>query len=81
MSNRPLGSAILSLLVAADQRCPAIIGQAHLLYYARFGTTQENAEKTFEQLKRDVADLNAAVADVEAAMVVAPDARRRVSVD
>ena len=33
---KPLASAILSLLVAADQRCPAIIGQAHLLYYARF---------------------------------------------
>jgi hypothetical protein len=27
---RPYASAILSLLVAADQRCPAIIGQAHL---------------------------------------------------
>src|SRR6516162_6130441 len=25
--------AMLSLLVAADQRCPAIIGQAHLLYH------------------------------------------------
>jgi hypothetical protein len=65
---RPYGSAILSLLVAADQRCPAIIGQAHLLYYARFGTTPENAEKTFAQLKRDADDLCKAIADVDAAM-------------
>jgi hypothetical protein len=64
----PYGSAILSLLVAADQRCPAIIGQAHLLYYARFGTTPENAEKTFAQLKRDADDLCKAIADVDAAM-------------
>jgi hypothetical protein len=65
---RPCGSAILSLLVAADQRCPAIIGQAHLLYYARFGTTPENTEKTFAQLKRDADDLCKAIADVDAAM-------------
>ena len=65
---RPYGSAILSLLVAADQRCPAIIGQAHLLYHARFGTTPENAEKTFAQLKRDADDLCKAIADVDAAM-------------
>jgi hypothetical protein len=65
---RPYGSAVLSLLVAADQRCPAIIGQAHLLYYARFGTTPENAEKTFAQLKRDADDLCKAIADVDAAM-------------
>jgi hypothetical protein len=65
---RPYGSAILSLLVAADQRCPAIIEQAHLLYYARFGTTPENAEKTFAQLKRDADDLCKAIADVDAAM-------------
>ena len=65
---RPYGSAILSLLVAADQRCPAIIGQAHLLYYARFSTTPENAESTFAQLKRDADDLCKAIADVDAAM-------------
>ena len=33
-------NAMLSLLVAADQRCPAIIGQAHLLYHARFVATE-----------------------------------------
>ena len=65
---RPYGSAILSLLVAADQRCPAIIGQAHLLYYARVGTTPENTEKTFAQLKRDADDLCKAIADVDAAL-------------
>jgi hypothetical protein len=79
---RPYGSAVLSLLVAADQRCPAIIGQAHLLYYARFGSHQgvdarlrramaENAEKTFAQLKRDADDLCKAIADVDTAMKAA----------
>ncbi len=71
---RPYASAILSLLVAADQRCPAIIGQAHLLYYARFGTSPENAGKSFAQLKKDAADLFKAIADVDAAMKAAgPD--------
>jgi hypothetical protein len=65
---RPYGSAILSLLVAADQRCPAIIGQAHILYHARFSAQPEHAEKTFTQLKRDAADLFEAIAAVEAAM-------------
>jgi hypothetical protein len=66
--NKPLGSAILSLLVSADQRCPAIIGQAHVLYHARFSAQPEHAEKTFTQLKRDAADLFEAIAAVEAAM-------------
>ena len=66
--NKPLGSAILSLLVTADQRCPAIIGQAHPLYYARFGTSAENAAKPFAQLKKDAADLFKAITDVDAAM-------------
>ena len=56
-ADEPLGSAILSLLVAADQRCPAIIGQAHLLYHARFGAEPDHAGRTFAQLKRDAADL------------------------
>ena len=71
MTTKPLGSAILSLLVAADQRCPAIIGSAHLMYYARFSHIPDD-QQTFEQLKRDVADLNAAVAAVEAAMSAKP---------
>jgi hypothetical protein len=65
---RPYGSAILSLLVAADQRCPAIIGQAHVLYHGRFEEKPEQAERAFRQLKRDAADLFDAIAAVEAAM-------------
>jgi hypothetical protein len=63
-----LSSAILSLLVAADQRCPAIIGQAHLLYHARSGDPPENVTRTLTQLKRDADDLVRAIAEVEAAM-------------
>jgi len=65
---KPLGSAILSLLVAADQRCPAIIGQAHVLYHAGAGVAPKLSTTTFAQLKRDAADLFQAIADVEAAM-------------
>jgi hypothetical protein len=67
-AERSLGSAILSLLVAADQRCPAIIGQAHILYHARFCVEPHEPEKTFRQLKRDAADLIKAIAAVEAAL-------------
>ena len=74
MNNAP-GSAILSLLVAADQRCPAIIGHAHLLYYAGWGRHPDNAAKTFARLKRDVDDLCQAVADVEAAIKETKSAR------
>jgi hypothetical protein len=66
--NGPLSRAILSLLVAADQRCPAIIGQAHLLYHARASDPPGNAAKTFTQLKRDADDLTRAIANVEAAL-------------
>jgi hypothetical protein len=31
-ADKPIARAMRSLLVAADQRCPAIIGRAHLLY-------------------------------------------------
>jgi hypothetical protein len=65
---KPLGSAILSLLVAADQRCPAIIGQAHLLYHGRLRATPEETAQTFAQLKRDADDLCQAIAAVEAAI-------------
>ena len=67
--NGALSSAILSLLVAADQRCPAIIGQAHLLYHHFRSTLQPpTAAKTLAQLKRDADDLIRAIASVEAAM-------------
>ena len=65
--NRALSSAILSLLVAADQCCPAIIGQAHLLYHARSSVQLPTAE-TLAQLKRDADDLIRAIAEVETAM-------------
>jgi K+-sensing histidine kinase KdpD len=66
--NRAVSSAILSLLVAADQRCPAIIGQAHLLYHSRSSLQPPTTAKTLAQLKRDADDLIRAIANVEAAM-------------
>jgi hypothetical protein len=71
-----LEHAILLLLVAADQRCPAIIGRAHLLYHAA-GSLRPNAREALTQLKRDARDLLAAIADAEAEMqAVTPEARR-----
>ena len=67
-TRRPLPASILSLLVAADQCCPAIIGQAHLLYHAGLGINPELAVRTFTQLKKDADDLFKAIADVEAAL-------------
>jgi hypothetical protein len=67
-TRRPLPASILSLLVAADQCCPAIIGQAHLLYHAGLGINPEQAVRTFTQLKKDADDLFKAIADVEAAL-------------
>jgi hypothetical protein len=67
-AGKPIARAIRSLLVAADQRCPAIIGQAHLLYYARLGATPKDLARTCAQLKRDVDDLRKALADVDAAI-------------
>jgi len=67
-AGKPIARAIRSLLVAADQRCPAIIGQAHLLYYARLGATPKDLAEACAQLKRDVDDLRKALADVDTAM-------------
>ena len=67
-TGKPIARAIRSLLVAADQRCPAIIGQAHLLYYARLGATPKDLAETCARLKQDVDDLRKALADVDAAM-------------
>src|SRR6476619_1550393 len=67
-TRRPLPASILSLLVAADQCCPAIIGQAHLLYHAGLGINPEQAVRVFTQLKKDADDLFKAIADVEAAL-------------
>jgi hypothetical protein len=60
--------AMLSLLVAADQRCPAIIGQAHLLYYCGLDGSCMGAEAKLRQLKRDTQDLLDAIAGAEAAV-------------
>jgi hypothetical protein len=67
-AREPIARAIRSLLVAADQRCPAIIGQAHLLYYARLGATPNDMAGKCAQLKRDVDDLRKAIAEVDAAL-------------
>jgi hypothetical protein len=68
-----LEHAILSLLVAADQRCPAIIGRAHVLYHAA-GSLRPDAREALTQLKSDAQDLLAAIAHAEAEMqAVAPE--------
>ena len=67
-TDKPLPDSILSLLVAADQCCPAIIGQAHLLYYTGVGIHRDQVAKAFTQLKKDADDLFKAIASVEAAM-------------
>jgi hypothetical protein len=67
-TRRPLPASILSLLVAADQCCPAIIGQAHLLYHTGPGINPEQTVRTFTQLRKDADDLFKAIADVEAAL-------------
>lgn len=67
-ADKPLPDSILSLLVAADQCCPAIIGQAHLLYYTAVSIHRDQVAKAFTQLKKDADDLFKAIARVEAAM-------------
>ena len=64
----PLAAAIRSLLVAADQRCPAIIGQAHLLHHAAFAGEPRYRVQAFAQLKREAHDLLRAIAAVDAAL-------------
>ena len=65
-ADKSLGRAILSLLVAADQYCPAIIGRAHLLFYARSSAKPSDLLKIFPQLRRDADDLCKAIQDVDA---------------
>jgi len=65
---KPLAGAIRALLVAADQRCPAIIGQAHLLHHAGRCAPPDDVARRLDELKRDAADLVAAIAAVEAAL-------------
>jgi hypothetical protein len=68
-----LHRAMLSLLVTADQRCPAIIGQAHLLYHAD-DERCFNPAQAIAQLKRDAEDLFKAIAAAEAALRTASPA-------
>jgi hypothetical protein len=76
--DKRLAGALLSLLVAADQRCPAIIGQAHLLYHLRPRAEQQQVASTLARLKRDAEELIGALAKVEAAINPAqPDLARR----
>jgi len=68
---KSLDRAVRALLVAADQRCPAIIGQAHLIHHGGRAAPDEIARRLAE-LKRDAADLAAAIAAVEAALHAPP---------
>ena len=63
--------AIRSVLVAADQRCPAIIGQAHVLYHGAMGGSRCNIEQALRQLRLDAEDLLRSIADTEAEMSAA----------
>jgi hypothetical protein len=67
-TDRGLKRAILSLLVAADQRCPAIIGQAHLLYHERSNVRPVDLVTALAQLKREADELCQAIADVGTAI-------------
>ena len=67
-ADKPLARAIRSLLVTADQSCPAIIGQAQLLCYARLGVSPRALAETCARLKRGVDDLRNAIADVDTAI-------------
>jgi hypothetical protein len=62
--------AIRSLLVAADQRCPAIIGRAHLLYdYCSARSVPEWAtQQALREIKIEAHALFTAVAEAEAAL-------------
>jgi hypothetical protein len=65
-SNTRVHARLRALLVAADQRCPAIIGQAHLLCHA--GLAAPAVAHKLRELRREAADLLAAIAAAEAAL-------------
>jgi hypothetical protein len=67
-TDRGLKRAILSLLVAADQRCPAIIGRAHRLYHERSNARPADVVTALAQLKREADELCQAIADVGTAI-------------
>lgn len=66
-----LNRAMLALLVAADQRCPAIIGHAHLLYHAGAERARLDPVEAVAQLKSDAEDLLDAIIAAEAALRIA----------
>jgi hypothetical protein len=63
-----LSAALRSLVVAADQRCPAIIGHAHLLYHSSAIATAEAAAEMIAQMRREAEALCRAVAAAESAI-------------
>jgi len=63
--------AIRSVLVAADQRCPAIIGQAHVLYHGAMGGSRCNIGQALRQLRLEAENLLKSIADTEAEMSTA----------
>jgi hypothetical protein len=63
-----LADAIRSLVLAADQRCPAIIGQTHLLHHAAFCGELGHRARAFAEIKREAHDLLRAIAAVDAAI-------------
>ena len=50
--HKPLPDSILSLLVAADQCCPAIIGHAHVLYHAGTGSDPDKHCKDIHTVEK-----------------------------
>ena len=63
-----LHRAMLALLVAADQRCPSIIGHAHLLYHCDAQSLRFDPAQTVDQLKSDAEDLLSAIAAADRAL-------------
>jgi hypothetical protein len=63
--------AIRTVLVAADQRCPAIIGQAHVLYHGAMGGSRCDVEQALRQLRLEAEHLLKSIADTEPEMSAA----------
>jgi len=74
-----LRRAMLALLVTADQRCPSIIGHAHLLYHADAQSFRLDPAQAVAQFKRDAEDLLNAIAAAEAALRTASPAAASTS--
>jgi hypothetical protein len=66
--------ALRCLLICADQRCPAIIGQAHVLYHDTICGSRSNVEQRLNDLKREAENLLTAIGEAEAEMHAARSA-------